>query len=84
MWNKLFKGKEVYGDWLANVKIEFTGNMTTVPRKLVVKWESKARNELPNEVISSSMRSYIFGLRTDGSQDDLIYCFKGKKSVNEV
>ena len=46
VWNKSFKGKiqEMYDDWLANEKHEYTaaGNIKPVPRRVMVEWIIKS------------------------------------------
>ena len=84
VWNKPFKARiqEFYDDWLANAKHQFTpaGNMKPMPRRLVVEWELKSWEKLCSETVSSTMKSCAFGLAIDGSEDNLISCFKeGKK-----
>ena len=84
VWNKPFKGKiqEFYDDWLANGKHEFTdaGNMKPVPRWLIVEWVIKSWQAISNETVAKSMKSCGLALAVDGTEDDLISCFKeGKK-----
>ena len=84
VWNKPFKARiqEFFDDCLANAKHQCTpaGNMKPVPRRLVVEWVIKSWEELSNETVSSSMESCALGLAIDGSEDNLISCFKeGKK-----
>ena len=75
VWNKPFKGniQEFYDDWLANGKHEYTdaGNMKPVPRRLIVEWV----------IMKSSMKSCGLALAVDGTEDDLISCFKEGKNV---
>ena len=73
--------QEMYDDWLANGKHEYTaaGNMKPVPRRLVVEWIIKSREEISNETVVNSMKSCALALTVDGD-DGLITCFKeGKK-----
>ena len=84
MWNKPFKGKvqEFYDNWLANGKHEYTdaGNMKPVPRRLIVEWVIKSWQPISNETVAKSMKSCGLALAVDGTEDDLISCFKeGKK-----
>ena len=84
MWNKPFKGciQELYDDWLANGKHQYTdaGNLKPVPRRLIVEWVIKSWQSISKETVAKSMKSCSLSLAVDGSQDDLISCFKeGKK-----
>ena len=82
--NKPFKGRieEFYDDWLAKEKQNYwdAGNMKPVPRRLVVEWVIKFWQDISNETLAKSMKSCDLALAIDGTQDDLISCFKeGKK-----
>ena len=84
MWNKPFKGKiqEFYDDWLANGKHEYrdAGNIKPVPRRLIVEWVIKSWEDISKETLTNSMKSCGLALAVDGTQDELISCFKkGKK-----
>ena len=84
VWNKPFNRKiqEFYDDWLANGKHEYTdaGNMKPVPRRLIVEWVIKSWQAISNETVAKSMKSCGLALAVDGTEDDLISCFKvGKK-----
>ena len=84
VWNKPFKGKiqEFYDNWLADGKHEYTnaGNMKPVPRRLLVEWVIKSWKAISNETVPQSMKSCGLALAVDGTEDDLISCFKeGKK-----
>ena len=84
VWNKPFKGKiqELYDDWLANGKHEYTdaGDMKPVLRRLIVEWVIKSWQAISNETVAKSMKSCGLALAVDGTEDDLISCFKeGKK-----
>ena len=84
VWNKPFKGKiqEFYDDWLTNEKHEYTdaGNIKPVPRRLIVEWVIKSWQAISNETVAKSLKSCGLALAVDGTEDDLISCFKeGKK-----
>ena len=83
VWNKPFKGRiEVfYDDWLANGKHEYKGggNMKPVPRSLIVECVIKSWQGISNETLAKSMKSCGLALAIDGTQDDLISCFKEGK-----
>ena len=73
---------EFYDDLLANGKHKYTdaGNMKPVPRRLVVEWVIKSWQEISSKTFTKSMKSCGLALAIDGTQDDLISCFKeGKK-----
>ena len=57
--------------------------MKPVARRLVVEWVLKSREELSSETVSSSMKSCALGLAIDGSEDNLISCFKEGKKCEE-
>ena len=66
----------------ANGKHEYTdtGNIKPVPRRLVVEWVTKSWQDKSNETFAKSMSSCGLALAIDGTQGDLISCFKeGKK-----
>ena len=50
--------------------------MKPVPRKLVVEWLIKSWLEISSETLTKSMKSCDLALAIDGTQDDLISCFK--------
>ena len=54
--------------------------MEPVPRKLVVEWVIKSWQAISSETLAKSMKLCGLALTIDGTQDDLILCFKkGKK-----
>ena len=84
VWNKPCKRRieEFYNDWLANRKHKYmdTGNMKSMPSRLVVEWVIKSWQDISNETLAKSMKSCGVVLAIDCTQDDLISCFKeGKK-----
>ena len=87
VWNKPFKGKiqEFYDDWLENGKHEYTdaGNMKPVTRRLIVEWVIKSWQAISNETVAKSMKSCGLALAVDGTEDDLISCFKEDKKCAE-
>ena len=87
VWNKPFKGRieEFYDDWLTNGKYKYTdaGNMKPVPRRLVVEWVITFWQDMSNETLAKSMKSCGLALAIDGTQDDLISCFKKLKNVQQ-
>ena len=88
MWNKPFEERieEFCDDWLAKGKHEYTdaGNMKPVPRRLVVEWVIESWQGISNKTLAKSMKSCDLALAIDGTQDNLISCFKkGKKCAAE-
>ena len=81
----IVKGRieKFYHDWLANGKHEYTdaGNMKPVSRRLVVKWVIKSWQDIFKETLVKSMKSCDLVLAIDGTQDDLVSCFKEGKNV---
>ena len=79
-WNKPFKSHimELYDEWLASGVHEYTeaGNMKAAPRRLVVTWILQAWSRLDKTLVQKSFKSCGLNLKTDGSEDDLIHCFK--------
>ena len=83
VWNKPFKGRseQFYDDWLTNKKHEYkdAGNMKPVARRLLVEWVIKSWQDISNETLAKSMKPCGLASATDGTQDDLISCFKEEK-----
>ena len=54
--------------------------MKPVPRRLIVEWVIKSWQAISNETVAKSMKLCGLALAVDGTEDDLISCFKeGKK-----
>ena len=79
-WNKPFKGRimEFYDEWLASGMHYYTeaGNMKPASRRLIVTWILEAWNLVDKELISRSFKSCALNLKNDGSEDNMIHCFK--------
>ena len=89
VWNKLFKGRimESYDEWLASGVHQYTEaeNMKPASRHLVVEWILESWNRLEKNLIFKSFKSCGLNLKTDGSEDHLIHCFKeGQPSANAL
>ena len=57
-------------------------NMKPVARRLEVEWVIKSWQDISNETLAKSIKLCSLALAIDGTQDDLISCFKeGKKRV---
>ena len=80
VWNKPFKAyiMESYDEWLASGVHQHTeaGNMKTASRHLVVEWILESWDRLEKYLIIKSFKSCGLNLKTDGSEDHLIHCFK--------
>ena len=80
VWNKTFKGHimESYDEWLASGAHQYTeaGNMKPASRHLVVEWILESWNPFEKNLIIKSFKSCGFNLKTEGSEDHLIHCFK--------
>ena len=55
--------------------------MKPVSRRLVVKWVIKSWQDIFKETLVKSMKSCDLVLAIDGTQDDLVSCFKEGKNV---
>ena len=54
--------------------------MKPVPRRLIVEWVIKSWQVISNETVAKYMKSGGLALAVDGTEDELISCFKeGKK-----
>ena len=69
---------EPYDEWLASGVKQYTevGNMKPASRHLVVEWILESWNRLEKNLIIESFKSCGLNLKTDRSEDHLIYCFK--------
>ena len=80
VWNKPFKGyiMESYDEWLASGVHQHTeaGNMKPASRHLVVVLILESWNRLEKNLTIKSFKSCGLNLKTDGSEDHLIHCFK--------
>ena len=80
-WNKPFKAMctEKYDQWLAEEGIyneTAECNLKAPPRKRVVEWILDSWKSLPAEIIKRSFKSCALNINVDGSEDDVIHCFK--------
>ena len=80
VWNKPFKGHimKSYDELLASGVHQYTeaGNMKPALRHLVVEWILESWNRLEKNLIIKPFKSCGLNLKTDGSKDHLIHCFK--------
>ena len=80
IWNKPLKGHitESFDEWLPSGVHQYTeaGNMKHASRHLVVGWILESWNRLEKNLIIKSFKSCGLNLKTDGSVDHLIHCFK--------
>ena len=79
-WNKSFKTmmKQLNYNWLSQGTQEYTTskNLKAPRRKLMVEWLLESWASLFLEVIKESCKVCGLNLVLDGSEDDLIHCFK--------
>ena len=70
--------KERYNEWMAEGSQEYTvqGNLKAPPRRKIIEWILEAWKNVRIDVIKSSFKSCAFNIATDGSEDELIHCFK--------
>ena len=82
-WNKPFKSiiTERYDEWMSNGIHEYTnaGNLKAPPRRQIVEWIIQSWSDLPKELIVKSFKCCGLNLPNDGSQDEMIHCFKKGK-----
>ena len=80
VWNKPFKIHimESYDEWLASGVHQYTeaGNMKPASQHLLVEWILESWNRLDKSLIINSFNSCALNLKSDGSEDHLIHCFK--------
>ena len=79
-WNKPFKAHvtDEYDKWLCSGIHEYTksGNMKAPPSRKIVEWILDSWSNLSKELIRKSFKSCALNLSIDGSEDELIHCFK--------
>ena len=69
---------EPYDEWLASGVQQYSeaGKMKPASRHSVVEWILESWNRLEKNLITESFKSCGLNLKTDGSEDHLIHCFK--------
>ena len=79
-WNRSFKIRiqSLYTDWLrsSDHQLTPTGNMRAPSFEVFCSWVSDAWDSLPKVLISNSFKTCGISIATDGTEDDLISCFK--------
>ncbi len=79
-WNKPFKAKitEYYEDWLLSGEKSYTpaGNMHAVSVDIYLEWVLNAWESISKELIQNSFKVCGISNAVDGSEDDLVHCFK--------
>jgi hypothetical protein len=82
-WNKPFKDKlkELYDDFLENGEKRLTRNGNPAPPSLdiVCSWIDLAWKQISSDIIVKSFKICSITTNIDGSEDDLIECFKDNK-----
>ena len=78
-WNAPFKEMvtEKYV-WMAEGSQEYTaqGNLKPPPGRKIIEWILEAWKNIMMDVIKSSFKSCALNIAIDGSEDELIHCFK--------
>ena len=52
------------------------GNLKASPRNRIVEWILESWKSIPTETIEQSFKSCALNINIDGSEDDVIHCFK--------
>ncbi|KAG7255433.1 hypothetical protein CRUP_038017 [Coryphaenoides rupestris] len=82
MWNQPFKQSlhDAYDQWMAgDADKQYTaggGNLKAPARRLLVDWVIAAWDKLDKDLIRKSFKVCGQSVKTDGSEDNLIHCFK--------
>lgn len=81
VWNASFKSlmRNHYDTWLSETSChEYTkgGNMKAPSRGLLCNWVKASWDAVSNEAVKNSFKSCAITTSTDGSDDDIIHCFK--------
>ncbi len=96
MWNRPFKQslQDAYDLWMAgDADKEYTaGGLLNVPaRRLLVDWVVAAWNKLDKDLIRESFKVCGLSVKSDGSEDDLILCFRegqpcaaGREALSQI
>ena len=79
-WNAPFKElvTERYDEWMAEGSQEYTaqGNLQASSQRKIIEWILEAWKNVRIDVIKSSFKSCALNIAIDGSEDELIHCFK--------
>ena len=79
-WNVPFKElvTERYDEWMAEGSRECTAqfNLKAPPRRKIIEWILEAWENVRIDVIKLSFKSCALNIAIDGSEDELIHCFK--------
>ena len=70
---------ERYDQWFAEEGINNEtedGNLKTLPGKQIVEWILESWKSIPTESIKWSFKSCALNINFDGSEDNIIHCFK--------
>ncbi|XP_070786398.1 major centromere autoantigen B-like [Enoplosus armatus] len=81
MWNQPFRQSlhDAYDQWAAgDADKEYTagGNLKAPGRRLLVDWVVAAWDKLDQDMIRESFKVCGLSVKSDGSEDDLILCFR--------
>ena len=71
-------GTHLSSEWMAEGSQEYTaqGNLKAPPRRKIIEWILEAWKNVRIDVIKSSFKSCALNIAIDGSEDELIHCFK--------
>ena len=78
---------ESYDEWLHSDVHQYAEavNMKPASRHLIVEWILESWNWLEKNLVIKSFKGCGLNLRTDGSEDNLIHCFKeGQPCANDL
>ena len=69
---------ERYDEWMAEGSQEYTaqGNLKAPPRRKIIEWILEAWKNVRIDVIKSPFKSCALNIAIDGSEYELIHCFK--------
>ena len=86
-WNKPFKAHctEKYDEWMSTTginRLTKAGNLKAPDRRDIIVWILAAWSLITPDMIKKSMKSCALNLAIDGSEDELITCFKKEKSCH--
>jgi hypothetical protein len=72
------KIRNMYEDWMLEGSKNFTpaGNMRAPTMDIYLQWVVDAWDSLPKELIASSFKTCGISNTLNGTEDDLIHCFK--------
>eukprot|EP00117_Sycon_ciliatum_P016085 scpid68466/ scgid15665/ Pogo transposable element with KRAB domain len=86
-WKQPFKAaiRKYHEDWMLHGEKELTrgGNPRPPPMHVYLQWVVDAWASLSSAIITSSFKACGITIAADGSEDDLIHCFKSHGQIPE-